>query len=178
MTASLGDARVLPVPDAGFDAALLLGPLYHLTTREDRVIALSEAARAVRPGGLVFAAAISRFASLFDGLSGGAFFDPDFRRIVAADLVDGQHRNEAENPRWFTTAYFHQPEELRGECADAGLEVLEVVGVEGIACWLPQLADRWETPDGRAAILDAVRAVESEPSVLGASAHLIAVARR
>jgi SAM-dependent methyltransferase len=69
LTASLGDARNLPVPDAGFDAVLMLGPLYHLTERVERVKALREAGRAVRPGGLIFAAAISRFASLFDGLA-------------------------------------------------------------------------------------------------------------
>ncbi|MEV0150569.1 MULTISPECIES: class I SAM-dependent methyltransferase [unclassified Nonomuraea] len=53
VSARLGDARRLPVPDASVDAVLLLGPLYHLSERADRVRALSEARRAVRPGGLV-----------------------------------------------------------------------------------------------------------------------------
>ena len=44
VTARLGDARELPVADDAFDAALLLGPLYHLTEREDRLTALREAA--------------------------------------------------------------------------------------------------------------------------------------
>src|SRR5262245_40081960 len=70
ITAELGDARDLRAAgDAAYDAALLLGPLYHLTERDERIAALREAARVVRPGGQVFAAAISRFASLFDGLS-------------------------------------------------------------------------------------------------------------
>jgi SAM-dependent methyltransferase len=67
VTAVEGDARQLPVPDACFDAVLLLGPLYHLTDRADRLTAWREAARAVRPGGVVIGAVISRFASLFDG---------------------------------------------------------------------------------------------------------------
>ena len=177
LTASLGDARELPVPDSAFDGALLLGPLYHLTERDDRVAALREAGRAVRPGGPVFAAAISRFASLFDGLARGFLFDPEFRRIVEDDLATGRHRNERDRPGWFTTAYFHHPDELRGECLDAGLDVVEIVGIEGLAGWLPQLADRWDDPESREIILRAARATETEPSLRGLSGHLIAVAR-
>jgi SAM-dependent methyltransferase len=59
-----GDARELPVADGGADAVLLLGPLYHLAARDDRVAAWREAARAARPGALVAGAVISRFASL------------------------------------------------------------------------------------------------------------------
>jgi SAM-dependent methyltransferase len=43
-----GDARALPVPDGQADAVLLLGPLYHLPERADRLRALSEARRAAR----------------------------------------------------------------------------------------------------------------------------------
>ncbi|WP_410651306.1 class I SAM-dependent methyltransferase [Amycolatopsis sp. cmx-4-54] len=142
MTASLADARSLPVPDRSFDAALRLGPLYHLTDRADRLTALREARRAVRDGGWIFVAAISRFASLFDGLARGFLFDPEFRRIVRTDLASGRHRNEGDHSQWFTTSYFHHPDELRQECLDAGLSVLDVVGVEGLAGWLPQLAGR------------------------------------
>jgi SAM-dependent methyltransferase len=177
ITVSLGDARRLPVPDAGFDAALVLGPLYHLTDQDDRLAALREARRAVRAGGLVFAAAISRFASLFDGLARGFLFDPGFRRIVHTDLATGQHRNERDHPHWFTTSYFHHPDELRRECLEAGLDVLEVVGVEGLAGWLPQLGDRWDSPADRDIILHSARAVENEPTLLALSSHLIGVSR-
>jgi SAM-dependent methyltransferase len=177
VTAEVGDARDLPAEDGSFDAVLLLGPLYHLTERADRVRALREAARVVGPGGLVFAAAISRFASLFDGLARGFLFDPEFRPIVERDLREGQHRNPRRRPHWFTTAFFHHPEELRAEVAEAGLEVLELVGVEGLAGSLPQLGQRWESDRDRELILWSARVVEAEPSLLGLSAHLLAVAR-
>ncbi|GAB3151773.1 class I SAM-dependent methyltransferase [Microbispora hainanensis] len=48
VTARLGDARDLPLPDASADAVLLLGPLYHLPGRADRIAALAEARRVVR----------------------------------------------------------------------------------------------------------------------------------
>jgi SAM-dependent methyltransferase len=110
VTAEVGDARHLAAADSTFDAALLLGPLYHLTARHDRLQAWAEVRRVVRPGGLIFAAAISRFASLLDGLSKGFLFAPEFRRIVERDLRDGQHRNPGDVREWFTTAYFHHPE--------------------------------------------------------------------
>jgi SAM-dependent methyltransferase len=178
ITAEIGDARQLPVDDATFDVGLLFGPLYHLTDRHDRLRAWSEVQRVVRPGGLIFAAAVSRHASLFDGLARGYLFDPDFRRIVEGDLRDGQHRNPTDVPHWFTTAYFHHPDDLRREAEDAGLEVVELVGLEGLAGWLPDLADRWDSDEGQETIMFAAQAVESEPSLLGLSGHLLAVTRR
>jgi SAM-dependent methyltransferase len=178
VTAEIADGRSLPLDDASFDAVLLFGPLYHLTDRADRVRAWSEARRVVRRGGFVFAAAISRFASLFDGLARGFLFDPEFRHIAERDLLDGRHQNPNHVPHWFTTAYLHRPEELRGEAGDAGLEVIELVGVEGMAGWMPHLGEQWSTPEGREAILFAARAVEAEPALLGLSAHLIAISRK
>jgi SAM-dependent methyltransferase len=175
VTAEVGDARRLRAPDHAFDAALLFGPLYHLTDRADRLQAWAEARRVVRPGGLIFAAAISRFASLLDGLSRGFLFDPEFRRIVERDLRDGQHRNPHDVPGWFTTAYFHRPEELRLEAADAGVEIIELVGLEGLAHWLPHLTEQWATSDGQETILFAARVIEAEPALLGLSGHLLAV---
>jgi SAM-dependent methyltransferase len=178
LPASVGDARHLDQPDASFDAVLLLGPLYHLVEREDRLAALAEARRVVVPGGLVAAAAINRFASLFDGLSRGFLFDPDFQAIVGEDLASGRHANPTNHPHWFTTAFFHHPQELRDEIAAAGLDVLDLVGVEGLAGWLGGLGARWDHEADRTVIIDAARVVESEPSLLGLSAHLLAVAVR
>jgi ubiquinone/menaquinone biosynthesis C-methylase UbiE len=178
ITAELGDARDLRAGDTSVDAVLLLGPLYHLTERDDRVRALAEARRVVRPGGPIFVAAISRFASLLDGLQRGFVFDPDFRRIVERDLREGQHRNPDRRPHWFTTAYFHHPDELPREAEAAGLEVVEVLGVEG-AGWLAGPAlDRWDDPAVRETILFAARATESEPALRAASPHLLMVTRR
>jgi SAM-dependent methyltransferase len=117
----VGDARDLTDPDDSCDAALLLGPLYHLTERDDRLKALREARRVVRPGGPVLAVAISRFASVLDGLRAGYLLEPAFWEIVERDLREGQHRNPTNHPGWFTTAFFHHPDELAAEVEEAGL---------------------------------------------------------
>src|SRR3984885_7579659 len=66
--AAPGDPRHLAEADSSYDAVLLLGPLYHLTERTDRVRALAEARRVTRPGGIVAAAVISRYVSTFAGV--------------------------------------------------------------------------------------------------------------
>jgi SAM-dependent methyltransferase len=178
VTARLGDARALPYDDRTADVVLLLGPLYHLIERADRVQAWQEAIRVVKPGGPVIAAAVNRFASLFSGLTFGLLVDDRFRAIVEQDLHDGQHRNPDRTPHWFTTAYFHRPADLAAEATEGGAAVTEVLGVEGLAAWLPQLEGQWDDEHGRAAILDAARAIESEPTLLGLSAHLLVIANR
>ncbi len=177
-SAEVGDARHLRHSDASADAVLLLGPLYHLTEREDRVAALREAHRVLRPGGLVWGAGISLFASLFDSLSHGFFDDPAFAPIVTRDLEDGQHRNPTDNPIYFTDAYMHRPGELSREFLAAGFQVVEILAIEGPG-WLARDFERlWNDPAQRERLLAAVRKVEKEPSVMGATSHLMAIGRK
>lgn len=174
----LGDARALDYPDEVADVVLLLGPLYHLTEKTDRARALGEAARVLKPGGRLFAAAISRWASALDGLAHGVLADPQFAAIVQQDLQDGQHRNATDRLDYFTTAYFHRPEELREEVLGAGLVLDGVYGLEGPGWFLPDVAERVLDAGRRAELLQLARVFESEPSVVGISAHLLAVAAR
>jgi ubiquinone/menaquinone biosynthesis C-methylase UbiE len=178
VSVSIGDARDLAYDGGTFDAMLLLGPLYHLTMGHDRLAALREGSRVLRSGGLLFAAAISRFASTYDGLVRDFLNDDAFRELVKRDVRDGQHRNPHNLPHYFTTAFFHRPEELSQEVIEVGLSLEGVFAIEGPGSWL-QDVERWlNNAARREVLLDAIRRVELEPSLLGASAHLLAVARR
>jgi ubiquinone/menaquinone biosynthesis C-methylase UbiE len=173
----VGDARGLDFPAHSADMVLLLGPLYHLTEAADRTRALREARRVLKPGGRLFAAAISRWASALDGLSRDLFQDPRFAAIVEQDLREGQHRNPTERLDYFTTAYFHRPDELRAEVSAAGLILEGLYGVEGPGWLFSDVTARLADPRRRTDLLQVARLLESEPSVLGVSAHLLVVAR-
>jgi len=177
-SAEIGDARSLLFADNSADAVLLLGPLYHLVEKEERIACLREARRVVRSGGVVFGAAISHFASLLDSLTHGFFDDPAFAGIVERDLEDGQHRNATGNPLYFTDAFFHRPGELSREFLAAGFRVEAILAIEGPG-WLAQdFEGLWNDPKERERLLAAVRKVEREPSILGATAHIMAVGRK
>jgi len=126
------------------------------------------------PAGKVLAAAISRFAPLLGGLFDGFLAEPEFRTIVERDLRDGQHR-PLERSEWFTSVFFHRPEELRTEVAEAGFAADAILGIEGPG-WLDE--DRWLDEEGRRLALYAARAVEAEPSLSSLSAHLLAVGQK
>jgi SAM-dependent methyltransferase len=170
-----GDARALAQPDGSADLVLLLGPLYHLTERAERVTAIGEARRVLRPGGTVIAASCGRFASLADGMRRGFIADPVFVQALERTLADGQHRNPSRHERYFTTAYFHHPADLVGEFADGGLPDARVLACEGPG-GIPDAAERLADPAYREPLLALLRRVEAEPSLLGASSHLLTVA--
>jgi hypothetical protein len=128
----------------------------------------------VRPGGIVAGAAISRLASILDGVRLGYILDRRFRSIVERDLEDGQHRNPDRQPGWFTSAFFHGPIELHDEFAEAGMDLIGVFGIEGPAWLKPEL---WDDPDNREAILEAARMVETDGDGMAVSAHLLAFGR-
>ncbi len=130
-----------------------------------------------RPGGVVFGAGISRYAALFAGLSEGLLFEEEFLELVQRTLRDGQHRNPPGRD-FFTTAFFHRPDELAAEAEEAGWSVQALLGVEGLVSLLPHLDQYWSDPAKRAIIVDSARAIEAEPSLLGLGPHIMLVGRR
>lgn len=174
----VGDARRLPFADNSADAVLMLGPLYHLIERADRLAALREAKRVLRPGGVLFAATISRFASFLDNLSRRPqiFTDSRQRAQIHEDMMHGQHRNSTGDIVNFTTTYFHHPDELCAEISEAGLCHSATIAVEG-PLWLALDAlELWQEPQYQEPLLALLRTIEQEPSLIGASSHVLAVA--
>lgn len=89
ITITQGNALELSAyPDNEYNITLLLGPLYHLYTKEDKQQALSEAIRVTKPGGIVFAAYV---------ISDGCLLDEGFNRgninvlqYIEQGLIDSQ----------------------------------------------------------------------------------------
>ncbi|MFD7837759.1 class I SAM-dependent methyltransferase [Streptomyces sp. NPDC059761] len=176
-SAELGDARQLTATDASYDVVQVLGPLYHLPDAEDRHAALSEARRVARPGGLVAAAAINRYASIFEHVTYAHLHTERMQESIGSILRTAMH----DGKRGFTLAYFHRAEELAQEMRDAGLQDVQIFGIEGPA-WSALKAVEQQTgaapsDDLFASVLTAARMAEPYPELLAASSHLLAVGR-
>jgi SAM-dependent methyltransferase len=156
LDARVGDARALDVASGAFDVCLLLGPLYHLPEREERLQALREAARVATR--LVVVAALSRFAWPLYALRDGGELDA---AAIAETFATGRGDPVGALP----DAYSHTPAELAGELRDAGLADVAVLGLEGPG---------WPHADTGAA-LRAARLCDGVPELTAASAHLLAV---
>lgn len=173
-TAAVGDARALDADDASTDVSLLLGPLYHLPEAADRAAALGEAVRVTRFGGLVAAAAISRFAWPMYELRNGT--SPcDDAAAFAATLTTGRGDPKGKLP----SAFSHRPQQLAEEMAAVGLVDVEVLGIEGPG-WLlfaPDLTEDRAVPLVTAAAC-AARLYDGYPEMAAVSAHLLACGHR
>ncbi|MEV5970307.1 methyltransferase domain-containing protein [Streptomyces sp. NPDC051921] len=168
LAAVVGDARHLDQADGSFDVALVLGPLYHLPDGNGRARAWQEAHRVVKPGGVVAAAALNRYAKLLD------LDSPSALDIAATGL-----RIRPDGP----TTYYHDPAHLRTEAQQAGLDDLAVYGVHGPAYEALRAEERrtGRRDLGRKALdtaLAAARFADSHPAIVVSSLHLLAVGRR
>jgi SAM-dependent methyltransferase len=174
-SSSVGDARNLPFADEFADVVIMHGPLYHLPDRADRLRAIGEAKRVMRPGGLLLAFAITRYAGLIYGLLRGYVFDPVYHQMIKTEVNTGHRENPPDWLFTFPSAFFHHPDELETEIQAAGLIHERILGVLGPAWMVPDLDQSWQDPVQREVILDIAQLTEAEP-VLGP--RLMAVARK
>ncbi|WLS48451.1 condensation domain-containing protein [Micromonospora profundi] len=174
---AVGDARSLDLADESVAAVLLLGPLYHLPRLADRVQVLREARRIVAPGGTVFASAISRWAARMDGVLRERIYERGPEMLAHIDQVE-ETGVLPPLARGGYTAYTHRPDELQSEFSSAGLDMTDLVSVEGTAFLLTDLTERMDDPRGHEAILASARAHERVPELLGIGPHLVATGRR
>ena len=118
--------------DASFDAVLLLGPLYHLHSREDRLRCIEEAKRVCRPDGKIFLAFISNDLVIMT-----------MQQIQHDYLLCGDYDKETfrlcDFPFVFDTI-LHARALLR----DADLQVIHEVASDGLSELLAGMIDRMD----------------------------------
>jgi SAM-dependent methyltransferase len=174
---SVADARDLDLAGGSADAVLLLGPLYHLDLRTDRLKALAEALRVVRPGGPVFAAAISRWAGRIDGVLRARLYRAFPQAEPMLGLSERTGRLTPHFPGSFS-GYTHRPAQLLAEVAASGLRLVDLVCVEGPAFLLDDLGERMADEQDRRVVMETARALEGVPELIGIGPHLLVTAER
>jgi 2-polyprenyl-3-methyl-5-hydroxy-6-metoxy-1,4-benzoquinol methylase len=161
------------LPDACCDVVLLLGPLYHLLTGDERRAAVAEAARLLRPGGLVFAAGVNTLTYLRDVMRG----DPDdFGRRPAYFLDRLPRDGNLETPDGQAgTMHTTTVAAFRAELSPPFVEVV-LAGVESFASkHEPEYLHT--SPDTKMALLDLIERTATMPEGLGATSHYLFIGR-
>ncbi len=127
-----GDAMERKTWDKGeWDGILMLGPMYHLISKENRSRMLELAFAHLKPGGYLFSAFMTRVGALVYGLKNnpkGILYPDGAKKLWET----GSDESFVEATEWFTDAYFSHPEEINPLIEQAGLKPLHLAGVEGI----------------------------------------------
>src|SRR6266702_5033497 len=95
-----------------------------------------------------------------------------------------QHPNKTQpttpsnKPEYFTTSFFHHPNEFESEMQQAKLKSVKVHGVTGFAWLLPRFDQIWRDPTLKVRLMRILDRTELEPSMLGISDHMLAVGKK
>jgi S-adenosylmethionine-dependent methyltransferase len=171
----LADARDLsPVNASGFDAVLLMGPLYHLIEESDRKMALNEAFKRLKPGGLIISAFLSRFGVLSDLLKNNPAWIEDQAEVRS--LLECGKRPDGR-PRGGFRGYFAQISEIAPLHEALGFETLTLVGIEP-AISADDASYNRLAGQQRQLWLDLLFELGAEPSIIAASRHLLYIGKK
>ena len=159
--------------DNTYDITLLLGPLYHLYTKEDKRQALREAIRVTRPGGVIFAAYV---------ISDGCLLDEGFLRgninvaeYVKTGLLDGETFAAKSEPKdLFELVRKEDVDELM---RDFPTTRLHYVASDGCALLLREDIDAMDDETFRL-YLDYHFATCERADLLGVTSHALDVFRK
>lgn len=183
-TMEVADARSINRPDESAEAVLFFGPLYHIVDYDERQLALKECRRLLRPDGLLYTAAITRYATTLwavttYGTKHHLLDEPGFYSMIEHEIKTGQHiKNPSSSYRGMGRSYFHLPDELKTEIEAAGFIETDVRGIIGPAWLAPNLDEVWKDETKRESIMRVVRICEKEESIMGLSTHLLAISRK
>lgn len=163
--------------DASCDAALLLGPLYHLQRESDRERAVSEALRVLRPGGVLFSAFLSRYSAVRYAAKTRPEQFLDDPQLLESILVHGTGHSARADAVFLNSCYFADPVQVAPFMERCGVQTLQVIGCEGVVSEVEErlnaLAetdlDRWVALNYR---------LGKRPELIAASAHVMHVGRK
>lgn len=171
------DARDLSMlAEGSFDAVLLMGPVYHLLEHDQRLRAVREAHRILRPGACVFAAAITRNSIVQYAAAERVAYIEECREELESILTTGVYRSSTPG-QGFPDAWFCQPGEIGPLMCEGGFEQVALMNVEALAFELEEKINAAPEELHRQWI-DLLYGLCKDPAVLGGGGHLLYIGRK
>ena len=173
-----GEARQLNFPNQYADLVILHGPLYHLQSKTDRLNAIKEAKRVLKPNGIILGFAINYTASTLVGLFNGLIHKPAFFEMCKQELSTGIHNPPEEFPWLLTEAFYHTPKKLKEEFLEEDLLHLNTYAVEGMI-WLDQnyFANMMHSQN-KIRLAELNELTETDPYLLPFSPHMMIAVKK
>jgi SAM-dependent methyltransferase len=171
------DARDLAAQDLGrFHAALMLGPMYHVVDRADRIGILRDLHASLHPGGVAIVAYISSWGVLLAGFTEfPEMYDnaAAFRSLLDEVSWSGQFQG-------FTECAFSTPDRARAELEEAGFSIVDYAGCESFTGGLRTIVDKLadQSPQAYLAALEVARDTARHPHFRNQAEHLHFVVRK
>jgi SAM-dependent methyltransferase len=171
----LADARNLgDFKRQDYDAVLLMGPLYHLVTENDRKKALKEAYLRLKKGGVIFSAFISRFGILGDLLKKMPDWIED--EIEVRSFIEHGKRPD-DYPRGGFRGYFARADEIAPLHESIGFRTILLAGVEPAISADDESYNQLEGVR-REHWLNLFEEISTHHSIIGASRHLLYIGEK
>ena len=135
ITPILGNALDLSVlPDASFSVTLVLGPMYHLYTREEKLQALSEAVRVTKPGGYLLVAYCMNEPTIISYVFG----KNKLREVTDRHMLTSDWHCISEPKDLFEMV---RTEEIAALDAEVPVQRIKLVAVDGAANYMRPVMD-------------------------------------
>lgn len=161
---------------ASFDAALALGPFYHLLDAGARRRALAEIVRVVKPGGTIILAVLPRLHPLRYLLREATPEAFDVLNALDWDAFLATGRFEAIG--FFTDAYLTDLAELRAGLRSARCRMVDVLSAESFCAFMDVPLCEWVTSEEQyIKVLDLVDKTARHSEQIASAEHVLVVVR-
>lgn len=172
VTIRQADARDLSfIQDDLYDVTLLLGPMYHLFTQEDQRMALTEAIRVTKPGGVIYAAYCGNDATIVQfAFQRGMIREERYRNLIDP-VTFKAHSDPAE------LFQLYRKEDIDALMKDFAVKRLHYVGSDLATNYMRQTVDEMDE-ELFELYLRYHFAVCERADLVGASHHILDIFRR
>lgn len=171
ITALLGNALDLSfLPDAAFSLTMLLGPMYHLYTKEDKRKALSEAVRVTKPGGTIMVAYCMNEPTVIQYVFGMNHL----REVMEFNMITPDWHCISEPKEIFELM---RTEDIAALNAEFPVERIKLVATDGATNYMREFIDEMDD-ETFGKWLEYHFAVCERQDLIGASHHTLDILRR
>ncbi len=158
------------LPESYYDLTMLLGPMYHLYTREDKLKALSEAIRVTKPGGNILVAYCMNEATIISFV----FQKNNLQYATERNLITPDWHCASEPSELFDLV---RTEEIADLDAEFHVERIKLIATDGATNYMKETIDAMDD-DTFGKWMDYHFAICERQDLIGAAHHTLDILRK